>query len=125
MKKLLLDTFAALFNLGKALNAPSRLQSEATKAKKELEIAKERLSETQKRSQFLELKKHYDSQVTLASYGYTRFMILCDGVVMSAHTTFEYAMIAFQYLNNFNSPVKVIFENENGQVEDFTEYFIL
>lgn len=125
MKKLLLDAYAALLNLAKALGKPSVLETEVKKAKLEVEQAKKRLSDTLQRTELAEKKKHYSSLVTLQDYGYSRFMVYCQGAVLSAHVTFEFAMISFQELLTLDKPCKVLFEDENGRVEDFTEYFIL
>lgn len=125
MKKLFLDAYAALHNLAKALANPSVLETEVKTAKLEVEQAKKRLSDTRQRTELAEKKKHYSSLVTLQDYGYSRFMVYCQGAVLSAHVTFEFAMISFQELLTLDKPCKVLFEDENGRVEDFTEYFII
>lgn len=125
MKKILIDIYAALLNLGKALHTPSKAQLEANQAKQEVKQAKERISETIQKQILEEKKKHYDSLVTLNDYGYSRFIIFCDNQALSAHVTFEYAMRTFLDLMHLNKAPQVGFEDENGRIEDFTEYFIL
>lgn len=122
MKKILLDVYSALLNLGKAINTPTR---QANAARKQLAEAKKKLSETRQKVALQNLKDHYAAQVTLASYGYSRFIIFWGDKVSSTHVTFEYAMITFLDLMHLGKAPRVVFENENGQLEDFTEYFIL
>jgi hypothetical protein len=59
------------------------------------------------------------------TYGSPRFLIFTEGNVSPFFNTFEFALLTFRQFQRAGVAVYAYFSHESGELEDFTEYFIV
>lgn len=105
------------------LFATSASEAEAKKAERELELAKYKLERSRFDIETMELKDRLFANDL--SFGSPRFLIFSEEFASPFFNTFEFALLTFRQFQRAGVAVYAYFSHESGELEDFTEYFIL